>query len=229
VWSGRPRPRTQTTEQLPRVIDRGSADRVHIAEIDFEDFYRPTFPDEASSRQFSDRVEHVPEAQRTAKIVFHQAARLVWLGDRINEIAAGRPALQILFYMIAAETVAKLTYGFEGRDQSSRYVHVFFEKLSNKVDQDSLAHAFCESPTRRPIGLKRAVKLLYDVRCDVAHRGMYYVFQLPLDESDLPLLVYLGGVTIETNFTLNLLRNIVLRGARRASSMIMGDEPLPPI
>jgi len=211
------------------MTDRGSATRVHIAEIDFEEFYRPTFPDEASSRRFTGRIENVPEAQRTAKIVFHQAARLVWLGDRINEIAKGRPALQILFYMIAAETVAKLTYGFEGRGKSSHYVHAFFEKLSDKVDQDSLAHAFCKSPTRRPIGLTQAVDLLYDVRCDVAHRGMYYVFQLPLDESDFPLLVPLGGVTIETNFTLNFLRNIILRGAIRASSMIMGDELLPPI
>lgn len=62
------------------MTDRGSATRVHIAEIDFEEFYRPTFPDEASSRRFTGRIENVPEAQRTAKIVFHQAARLVWLG-----------------------------------------------------------------------------------------------------------------------------------------------------
>ncbi len=211
------------------MTNRGSAAHVHIADIDYEAFYRSIFPDEAASRRFADRVENVPEAQTTAKVVFHQAARFVWLGDQINEIAKGRPALQILFYMIAAETVSKLTNGFEGRGKSSCYVHAFFEKLSDKADQDSLAHAFCKSPTRRPIGLTHAVDLLYDVRCDVAHRGMYYVFQLPRDESDLPLLVPLGGVTIETNFTLNSLRNIILRGAIRASSMIMGDELLPPI
>lgn len=211
------------------MTDRGSATRVHIAEIDFEEFYRPTFPDEASSKRFANRVENAPEAQRTAKIVFHQAARLVWLGDRINEIAKGRPALQILFYIIAAETVAKLTYGFEGRGESSRYVHAFFEQLCNKADQGSLSRAFCKSPTRRPIGLTEAVDLLYGVRCDVVHRGMYYVFQLPRDESDLPLLVPLGDVTIETNFTLDSLRSIVLRGAIRASSMIMRDEALPAI
>lgn len=204
-------------------------ERPHIATIDFEEFYRPLFPTVDESKWFSDRVESAPDDQRPVKEVFHQAARLTWLGDRINEIAASRPALQILFYVIAAETVAKLTYGFEGRGESSRYVHAFFEQLCNKADQDSLSRAFCKSPTRRPIGLTEAVDLLYGVRCNVAHRGMYYVFQLPRDESDLPLLVPLGDVTIETNFTLDFLRSIVLRGAIRASSMIMGDEALPPI
>lgn len=64
----------------------------------------------AEAKQFCYRVESTPDSP--VKEVFHQAARLSWLGDRINEFAAGRPALQILFYLIAAETIAKLTYKF---------------------------------------------------------------------------------------------------------------------
>ena len=206
-----------------------NTERPHIANIDFEEFYRHLFEREAESRNFSDRLESAPETRKSAKIIFHQAARLVWLGDRINEIAAGRPALQILFYIIAAETIAKLAYQFEGRGQSKAYVHAFFENLCSEADQETLAHAFCNSPTRRPIGLSEAVDLLYDVRCDVAHRGMYYVFALPQDNSDLPLLVNLGDTSVETNFTLISLRSIVLRGAIRAASLIMEGEPLPPI
>ena len=90
-------------------MDMG-ADRPHITYIDFEEFYRPLFPTEAEAKQFCYRVESTPDSP--VKEVFHQAARLSWLGDRINEFAAGRPALQILFYLIAAETIAKLTYKF---------------------------------------------------------------------------------------------------------------------
>jgi hypothetical protein len=206
-----------------------NAQRPHIADIDFEEFYRDLFGTEAESRGFFNRAENAPEAKKSAKIILHQAARLVWLGDRINEIAAGRPALQVLFYIIAAETVAKLAYRFEGRGQSKTYVHAFFENLCSKTDQDALAHAFRNAPTRRPIGSTEAVDLLYDVRCDVAHRGMYYVFALPQNDSDLPLLVNLGDTSVETGFTIGSLRTIVLRGAIRAASMIMEDESLPPI
>jgi hypothetical protein len=205
------------------------AERPHIAMIDFEEFYRPLFSTDAESKRFADRVESAPDSQRPVKEVFHQAARLAWLGDRINEIAAGRPALQVLFYLITAETIAKLTYKFEGRGRSREYVHAFFERLCGSGDQSILASAFRESPNRRPLNLSDAVDLLYDVRCDVAHRGMYYAFTLPLDGQAYPELVNVGDTTVETTFTLATLRQIVLRGAIRACSMIMGDEPVPPL
>jgi hypothetical protein len=205
------------------------SERPHIATINFEQFYRSLFATDAEAKQFSDRVESAPDSQRPVKEVFHQAARLTWLGDRINEVALGRPALQILFYLITAETIAKLTYKFEGRNQSRKYVHVFFEKLCGREEQSILAHAFSESPVRRALSLSEAVNLLYDVRCDVAHRGMYYVFNLPLDEHDYPELVTLGDMSVETMLTLGTLRQIVLRGAIRACSMIMGDELVPPL
>jgi hypothetical protein len=201
----------------------------HIAQIDFEQFYRSLFRTEAESASFSSRVENAPEAQRPVKIVFHQAARLVWLGDRINEVAAGRPALQVLFYLIAAETIAKLTYKFDGRGQSRDYVRAFFEKLSRNADQLVLANAFYESPPSRRLNLREAIDLLYDVRCDVAHRGMYYVFALPMDNEETPQLVSLGDRTVETRLSLNALRDIILKGAIRSCAMIMGDEPLPPL
>jgi hypothetical protein len=209
-------------------MDR-KAERPHIATIDFEQFYRPLFGTDAEAKQFSDRVESAPDSQRPVKEVFHQAARLTWLGDRINEIALGRPALQILFYLITAETIAKLTYRFEGRGRSREHVHAFFERLCGSGDQTIMANAFSESPFRRALSLSEAVNLLYDVRCDVAHRGMYYVFNLPLDEHDYPQLVVLGDMSVETMLTLGTLRQIVLRGAIRACSMIMGDEPVPPL
>jgi len=203
-------------------------ERPHIAHIDFEKFYAPFFGTEAECRVFSERVENAPDNYRPVKEVFHQAARFVWLGDRVNEIAAGRPALQILFYLITAETIAKLTYKFGGKGQSRDYVHVFFEKLCRKDDQMMLSQAFCESPGLCQLSLTQAVDLLYDVRCNVAHKGMYYVFTLPL-QTDYPELSNLGDRTVQTMLTLGSLREIVLRGAIRSCSMILGDETIPPL
>jgi len=207
----------------------GEPDRVHIADVNFEEFYRPLFSTEAECKAFSDRVEAAPETQCPVKYVFHQAARLVWLGDRINEVAAGRPALQVLFYLITAETIAKLTYRFEGRDQSRDYVRTFFGKLCYDKDQVTLAQALRASPEGIQLTLQKAVDLLYDVRCDVAHRGMYYVFTLPLGEEDYPEIVRLGDRSVETRLSLGTLRKIILGGAIRSCSMIMGDEPIPPL
>jgi hypothetical protein len=201
----------------------------HIADIDFGEFYRPLFSGEAGSTAFSSRVENAPDSQRPVKEVFHQAARLVWLGDRINEVAAGRPALQILFYLIATETIAKLIYKFEGRGQSREYVHAFFEKLSATKEQAVLSNSFWQSVPRHRLSLRETVDLLYDVRCDVAHRGMYYVFKLPLGHQDYPELVCLGDRTVETTLNLYSLREMILGGAIRSCSMILGDEPVPPL
>jgi len=203
--------------------------RQHIADIDFEEFYRHLFGAEVESKNFSNRIENAPDTQRPVKQVFHQAARLVWLGDRVNEIAAGRPALQVLFYLIAAETIAKLTYKFEGHGKSRYYVHAFFEKLVDSKEQSILANAFRRSSPSRLLNLRETVNLLYDVRCDVAHRGMYYVFTLPLGDKDYPNVVSLGSRTVETTLNLHTLRDIILKGAIRACSMILGDEPLPRI
>lgn len=67
------------------------------------------------------------ETPNTAKLVLHQAARMIWLADRMGEFARGRPALQILFFMITAEAVAKLVFGYEGEGESKRHVDLFLK------------------------------------------------------------------------------------------------------
>lgn len=47
--------------------------------------------------------------------MIHQAARMLWLGDRMGEIAKGRPALRLLFHVIAPEAVAKLVNNFKAK------------------------------------------------------------------------------------------------------------------
>lgn len=87
----------------------------HVANINFEEFYAPAFPNAAAAQAFVKCVEGISTRQSKAKIVLHQAARMLWLADHIVPFARARPALLILFYVIAAEAVAKLVKGFQAR------------------------------------------------------------------------------------------------------------------
>ncbi len=103
---------------------------VHIADIDFPAFYASAFPNAGDSVRFFEEVEALPSASRQrVKAVLHQAARMLWLADRIDDVARGRPALQILFFLIAAEAVAKLAFNFSHEGKSRHYVHRFFEEI----------------------------------------------------------------------------------------------------
>src|ERR1022692_3289789 len=96
-------------------------DQIHIAEIDLPQLYAPVFRSLSESAQFCDAVKGLPPSKNDAKVILHQGGRMVWLGDRGDEVASGRPAFQILFYLIAAELVAKIADGFEGKYKSGKY------------------------------------------------------------------------------------------------------------
>jgi hypothetical protein len=82
--------------------------RAHIANIDFPALYAAAAGSLDAARTLYASLSYTGrEEDRTAKIILHQAARMVWLADQIDAVARGRPALQIMFYMVAAEAVAK--------------------------------------------------------------------------------------------------------------------------
>jgi hypothetical protein len=102
---------------------------MHVARIDFQDFYRSAFRTPAQARAFLERAEATQiGGVSTAKRILHQAARMIWLGDQLHSVAASRPALQVLFYLIAAEASAKLLRGFVNEGQSRDHVRLFFEE-----------------------------------------------------------------------------------------------------
>src|SRR5574341_187144 len=115
---------------------------MHVANIDWAEFFGPAFQSSEACRAFVDCVEGIPAATSKAKIVMHQAARMLWLGDRMEEVAKGRPALQLLFQLIAAEAVAKIVNKFEGEGQSRKHVHLFFEDVCSDFHRDILGKAF---------------------------------------------------------------------------------------
>ena len=180
----------------------------HVANIDFPIFYAPAFGnDDSKSRDFYKSLTQTP-----ARVVLHQAARMVWLGDQIDQVARGRPALQILFLMIAAEAVAKLADSFEDEGQSRKYVKQFFLKICSDDHRVQLGRAFRGSAGW--LTAEDAVDFLYVVRCDVAHWGKYFELHLPRPELDeKELIIRREETTLVATIPIGELRRIILEGA----------------
>jgi hypothetical protein len=192
---------------------------VHIADIDFSAFYVPVFDGslEASSKFYEAVAEQ--GVNRDAKIILHQAARMVWLADRIEEVAAGRPSFQVLLYLTAAELVAKIVSRFEGEGESKKHVRKFFCEICEPPQRDRLGTAF------RAVGgtfltLEKTVDYLYEIRCDVVHRGQYYTFSLRT--GGIPLLTGTGSNDVIAEISLPELRQIILAGTVSAAKQVAG-------
>ena len=190
---------------------------VHIAHIDYVEIYRPAFGSMEAARAFVQHVEDLPVEQAKVKVALHQAARMVWLGDRIDEVARGRPAFQVLFYVVAAEAVSKIVFDCKGRGQSKKYVVIFFEKICTAAHRTQLDHAFSNE---RYFDWRTAANILYSVRNEVAHESVYYTFHLPYDDPS-PVLTHLAGHSFTAHMTLRQLRQIILEGAVRGVKMVL--------
>jgi hypothetical protein len=199
-----------------------SMSKLHIADIDFPLFYAEVFPSFDAAKTFYKQPEDLPPEKNAGKIVFHQAARMVWLADQIDEVARGRPAFQVMFYMIAAELVAKITFHFEGEGESRKYVRRFFAEICCDAARARLAKSF--SRTRSgPLSSQDAVDLLYNIRCDVAHEGKYSSFHLPLRGDAFAQLTVVGDESFVAHLTIQELRRMILEGAVLASQKLMNE------
>jgi len=70
---------------------------LHVAAIDFPAFYAEAAGGPDIARMFYESLSNAgSEVRLTAKLILHQAGRMVWLADRIDAVARGRPALQII-------------------------------------------------------------------------------------------------------------------------------------
>ena len=190
----------------------GKEKQPHVANIDFVEFYRLAFANQEGARRFVEEVEQLPPSRNTPKVALHQAARMLWLADRIEEVARGRPALQILFFLIAAEAVAKIVFGFKGEGKSRYYVHRFFAEICSQEHRDRLASAF-STVGRGHFSCEETVNYLYDVRCDVVHEGMYFGMNLKLPGDTVDTLTQFSGRSIIAHITAKDIRQIVLEGS----------------
>lgn len=152
---------------------------------------------------------------------------MLWLADRIDDVAAARPAFQVLFYLIAAELIAKITFNFLGQGRSPEFVHRFFAEICPEPARIRLATAFEELPSRRALTLPEVVSLLYWVRCDVAHMGDYYAFQLKMRDTapdECRELIHCRDKAFATDLEVIELKQMVLQGAVRAAIGFLAED-----
>jgi len=186
---------------------------MHVADIDFAELFRPAFESLHRAQQFVTVIKGIPRVKSPAKIILHQVGRMVWLGDRIEEVAIGRPALPLTFLLIAAEAAAKLARGFTYEGRSRAHVRLFFEEDCPAPLRQRLATILTAAPMNAPLTTREIVDLLYDIRCDVVHEGAYFDFHMPRGDDDTPLLNQVGDSVVIANVPLVVLREIVLSGA----------------
>ncbi len=184
---------------------------LHISRIKFPEFFRAAFTDSESTVRFVAGVEQIDANESKAKIVVHQTARMLWLADRIEEVAKERAALCIAFYLIAAEAVAKMACGFTGEGKSRYHVRLFFRDICPDLHRQRLERSFSTAPGVY-LGLVETVDLLYDVRCDVVHEGQYFNFLLPEEPEEESLIIRLDH-PLDAHISAVELRKIVLEGA----------------
>jgi hypothetical protein len=194
---------------------------MHIANLNYVDFFQSAFPDRLEAERFVNLVENIPATESKAKIVLHQAARMIWLADRIDEFARARPALQLLFYLIAAEAIAKIVVGFQGESQSRKHVRIFFEEICSDDQRQVLAKAFSRVPSGY-LTVRETIDLLYDIRCDVVHEGRYFTFTLPETTDGYPMITTVGDEVFTAYVSITEIRRIIIEGA------VLGANKLVP-
>lgn len=150
-----------------------------------KDFYTPFLLPE-SALDFLNEVNSVPSALVQARYIRDQTVRIITLAVTIHKIGHGGD-LVVMLLTIVAEAVAKLWSGFKGKGDSRKYVHRFFGELTPPHVQSRLVSALKEARyggipmwprenMRAVEDIESAVDLLYDIRCDVAHKGQYRDF-----------------------------------------------------
>lgn len=184
---------------------------MHIAAIDFPEFYRDAFGGNNGAAELVTCVRRISGEDNQAKIVLHQAARMIWLSDRMEQFAKDRAALQILFFLIAAEAVAKLVNDVSEEGRSRQQVRSFFEDICSPNHRKLLERSFSNSKGSGFLTCREVVDFLYKIRCDVVHEGRYSEYTL---KQEIPMLTPAGeDEFFIAHITAGQLRQIILEGA----------------
>jgi hypothetical protein len=187
-----------------------------LAVDEWVNFFAPFFDSRAAAEAWVARCEALTPPQNAAKIMMHQTQRLISLADDMPRIRQHAESLQLLFVLVCAEHVAKLHHGFAGEGQSRAYVKRFFDDFVRDADRQTLSYAFADLNDHllRPLSFKKAVDILYGVRCDVAHEGNCWGFAF--HDGVTPMINVAPDV--EARISLSALRDIVVRGCIQAVS-----------
>jgi hypothetical protein len=132
-----------------------------------------------------------------------------------------------MFYLIAAEACAKLARGYAGEGESRRHVRIFFEEICSDAHREALRHGIRVNQHQKHSDVRPIVDVLYDVRCDVVHEGMYYGFSMREDPDDVDVLSMVGDKTIIVSMLREDLRRLILEGAIQAAKSTLPPSGVP--
>jgi len=126
---------------------------------------------------------------------------------------AEKEPLQVLFIIMCAENISKLYHDYHKSGKSFGYTKKFFYQFLSDTDKETLGNGFADLDDRMmaPLGLKKTIKMLYAMRCDVVHEGKYYGFSFRTDMN-----IINTKPNVESRIKFSTLRNIVVRGCIRA-------------
>ena len=143
---------------------------------DWLSFYARFFASPVEAERFVEACEAQRPPNNVAKLIMHQAQRLISLAEDVPRIRPKRESLQVFFLAVCAEAVAKL-HAAPRLLGSRRAVRKFFCSLVPEPHLTTFAAGFID-PQNGAIGPTAAADVLYKVRCSVAHEGNYWSFAL---------------------------------------------------
>ena len=150
----------------------------HIAELDYKEFFNEYFTSEAEFDEFYSKLKIDDNALK----MLHQTARIISLADELGDYIAYRPAINLLFYIMTAELVAKLFYHYKNERESKEYVKKFFNDFCSDENKIKLSNSIKKNDIL--LNLDEVIDFFYKIRCDVAHEGNYYKYSFRKNDSD---------------------------------------------
>ncbi len=182
---------------------------------DWLEFYVRFFQTSEAATSFVAACEAKSPPDNTAKLIMHQTQRLVSLAEDIPRIRPERESLQAFLLVVCAEAVSKLDAGSGASIGSRAAVRRFFSSLVPSACHPFLESAFTTTSTtpNRTLSLQEVSDLFYEVRCDVAHEGVYWT--LALSPNGAPYHTSKPGIM--TRLTIADLIDAVARGGIAAA------------
>jgi len=181
-------------------------------------FYNPYFEKQEEAKKFVESCEIKTYPDNVAKVMMHQVQRLVSLSDDMQKIRPNDDPLKILILIMCVENIAKLHNGFIGERKSLFYVNKFFEDFLSDNDKDLLKKGFfgrCKDENfSHLLSFKDAIDVLYKIRCDVVHEGVYVSFSFYDGKNEM--LEFVNKYVVTPHITLQDIRSIIIRGCIKA-------------
>ena len=178
----------------------------------WEQFYREYFLSEEDLIVFVDSCEKLELNDDThrAKIMMHQGQRLLTIADAMADVEEGHEPLKLLFLLIAAENISKLSISTNEPGRSKYHVKRFFNEFCSEADKNDITNRF------QICGVEASfddlICMLYDIRCDVVHEGKYWGFDFATVKRPSVLTGANGAKVLRIQITYEQFRDIVARG-----------------